>query len=385
MNLAIQKSVGLLLLIIIGFLLQKKLAGNDSLKGVKVIILSIALPATIFVALLKIELAQDLLLLPLLALLMNFLLFGSSYIALSAFGIKKNSSTRKTLLLLLPSLAPGLSCFPFLMEYLGENELALAALADVGNKIFVLIFLYLLAVHWFHQRQSSSIQQNTMAKVRGLLLSMINEPINVVIIIALIMLGFGFQLSSFPAFLENEILRLSSIMTPLVLLFIGMAVKINWKEFNLIFFLLSWRAGIAFCLSAIIVFLMPALSPSLILLLIVFPQSSCSFWPFAHMTAINNMEEHTPPKNKTFNTHFGLSVLACSLPFSTLLILCVFSFQSFFINPIYCLYVGVAMLIVSLFPFFITKIVYKKIPQSSTKEIPFFSKAVDAIEARKAS
>ena len=55
-------------------------------------------------------------------------------------------------MMLLPSLAPGLSCFPFIIVYLGDEYLALAALADVGNKIFVLILLYMLAMHWYHLR-----------------------------------------------------------------------------------------------------------------------------------------------------------------------------------------------------------------------------------------
>lgn len=385
MNLAVQKTVGLLLLILIGLFIQKKLSGKDSLNGIKVLILSVALPATIFVALLKIELAQNLLLLPLLALLINFLLLGSSYFALSAFGIKKNSSTRKTLLMLLPSLAPGLSCFPFLIEYLGENELAMAALSDVGNKIFVLIFLYLLAIHWFHQKQEHPSGKQGLSRIKGLLISMFNEPINIVIIVALVMLGLGLQLSSFPPFLENSILRLSTIMTPLVLLFIGMAVKVNWKELNLIFFLLSWRAGIAFCLSATLIYLLPALSPSLMLLIIVFPQSSCSFWPFAHMTAVNNMEENLVPKQKTFNTTFGLSVLACSLPFSTLLILGVFSFQDFFIDAQYCFITGIVILLITYFPFLINQFWKRKVEKTSAKEISIFSKVIDAIEARKAS
>ena len=53
MNEALQKTLELFLIILLGFLLQKKLPNKESLKGVKVLILSVALPATIFIALLK--------------------------------------------------------------------------------------------------------------------------------------------------------------------------------------------------------------------------------------------------------------------------------------------------------------------------------------------
>lgn len=385
MNLALQKTISLLLLIFLGFLLQKKVAGKDSLKGIKALILSVALPATIFVALLKIELTNNLLLLPVWVLALNFILLGSFYLALEAFGIQKNTPIHRTLLMLMPSLAPGLSCFPFIMEYLSEGELAMAALADVGNKIFVLIFLYLLAMHWFNKRFVQQQKNASWSKIKGLIVAMLNEPINLVMISALILLALGLNLSSFPLFLENTILRISAIMTPLVLLFIGMAVNIKWKDLNLIFFLLSWRAGISFCLSALIIFLMPTLSPALILLIIVFPQSSCSFWPFAHMSAVDSLEEKENTLNSTFNTKFALSVLACSLPFSTIIILGIFSFQAFFLNGLYVGILGLLLISISIWPVLINKLKFKVSKNEKVREVNFFTRLVEDIESRKAS
>lgn len=383
---AFQKTLGLLLLILLGFFLQKKVASKDQLKGIKVLILSVALPATIFVALLKINLASNLLFLPVMALVFNGILLGTSHLALGAFGIKRNTSTRKTLLMLLPSLAPGLSCFPFLIEFLGEEELAMAALADVGNKIFVLIILYIIAINWYHSQFSKdSDDGKSKGKLKSLLLSMLNEPINMVIISALLLLALGFNLSSFPVFVENTILRISALMTPLVLLFIGLSVKIKWKELHLIFFLLSWRAGITFCLSALVIMALPAMTPALILLLVVFPQSSCSFWPFAHMSAINGMEKNQHAVNKTFNTDFALSILACSLPFSTLIILSVFTFQSFFINPFYVGITGIVLLSVSLIPVIITKLGKSKVSEDSLEHGSSLARLVNDIESKQAS
>ncbi len=384
MSLGFQKAIGFLLLILLGLLLQKKIDNGQNLKGIKVLILSVALPATIFVALLKIELEMSLIILPVLALLFNFILLGASYFLLGSFGVKKHSSKHQTLLMLLPSLAPGLSCFPFIIEFLGDSELAMAAVADVGNKVFVLILLYMLAMHWYHQQFKTSKQGESGSKIKSLLLSLINEPINMVMIIAFVLLGLGIHLSSFPVFLENTILRLSTIMTPLVLLFIGMAVKIKWKELKTIFFLLTLRSGLTFILSAIFIYLFPALTPAIALLVIVFPQSSCSFWPFAHMSAVNTLEEKNKTLNKTFNTNFALSVLALSLPFSTLLIIGIFSFKSFFLDPFIVATIGLGFIGVSIIPMIINAI-QTTTSDRSIKEIPFFNRMIEDLRSKKAS
>ncbi len=258
--------------------------------------------------------------------------------------------------MLLPSLAPGLSCFPFLVVYIGDDSLALAALADVGNKVFGLILLYLLAMHWYHKRALKEAGTSTGGKLKSLFLSLINEPINIVIVLGMIMLSFGLDLSSLPGFLQNTVLSMKVLMTPLVLLFIGMAVRINPGEFGMILSLLVRRAGIAFLLSGIFVFLVPGLAPAMILLLVVFPQSSCSFWPYAHMSAISSMEDKDEQKEPTFDINFGVNILACSLPFSTLLIIGVFSFSDFFIPGINLVLLGMAMVIISFAPVLVQKL-----------------------------
>ena len=355
MNYALQKTLELLLIIGLGLLLQKKVA-KDDLKGIKTLILSVALPATIFVALLKIELKGSLLIFPLMALVFNFIMAIATKFLLASSLPKNEGAKKRTLTMLLPSLAPGLSCFPFIIVYLGDEYLALAALADVGNKIFVLILLYMLGMHWYHARAVKDLVATTSSKLKGLFLSMLNEPINLVIIVALVLLGFGLNLSSFPQFLENTIVKMSLIMTPLVLLFIGMAVRIKFREFGFIFSLLMRRAGITFLLSAIFVFLFPALAAPMILFIVVFPQSACSFWPFAHMSAVSTLEEKDEQKKPTFDINFAVNILACSMPFSTILIISIFSFSDFFVNPVVLTVTGIIMVAVTYIPYLITKL-----------------------------
>jgi len=325
---AIQKTFAILVLIGIGILLRGKIQSKEALSGVKVLILSIALPATIFIALLKIEVDTSLLYLPLGALVFNLLFLSIAFKGLPLLGFDKGGSSYRTMLMLLPSLAPGLSCFPFLAEYFGDESLAMAALADVGNKVFVLVLLYLLAMHWYYKGKEHS-QKN--GRLKSLVLSLLKEPVNLVIVLALLLLGVGMNFQSLPAFLQNSIGSMSAMMTPMILLFIGMAVKIKWDQFRKILQILMIRSGLGFLFSTALLFTIPEISPALLMVFILFPQSACSFWPFAHMAAVNQLEEGET--KKTFDLDMGLGVLACSLPFSCLLILAICSMGSMFSSP----------------------------------------------------
>ena len=255
----------------------------------------------------------------------------------------------------------------------------------LGIKVFVLILLYILAMHWYHLYAVDNAVRSNKNKLKGLLIAMFNEPINMVIIIAMVLLGFGINLSTFPAFLENTILRMSVMMTPLVLLFIGLAVRVKWHELKLIFFLLTWRAGITFCLSALFIYFMPELSVSMALLAVVFPQSSCSFWPFAHMSTVHTMEETSKPESPTFNINFALSVLACSLPFSTTLILGVFSFTEFFMHPLHLVITGMVLTLVSCVPFLLKKLKATRSGKPGLGDLTMLSGFTEEIEPERAS
>lgn len=351
MSIAIQKTLSLLLLIGVGFFLKNKLNKEEHKKGLKIIILNIALPAIIFVALLQIEIEPDLLILPLLALVFNLVILLVSRFVLPLYGIDQNGPMMRTLLMLLPSLAPGLSCFPFLVQYLGDEALAWGALADIGNKVFVLILSYLLAMHWYY-KSNRSVRHSGNQKIKGLLLTMLNEPINMVMIAAMILLSFGVTMEKLPLFLGESILQMKDMMTPLVLIFIGVAAVLKWDQVKMIVTLLSFRAGVAFILSGAFILLVPMPSEAAVLLAVVFPQSACSFWPYAHMSAISGMEklENMPAHKETFDLGLGLNMLAVSLPFSTLVILGVFSAGSYFVNPYHIFLSGAVMMLLAAVP-----------------------------------
>lgn len=340
MNPVLQKTLACVVFIVIGMLLKAKLNRREHVDGVKHLILTIALPATVFVALLGAKASVEMLFLPMLALGLNFVLFYATPVFLRILGLDINSSEGRTLRLLLPSLAPGLSCFPYILEYLGEDALANAAMADVGNKIFVLIFLFVVAMNWYY-RSNSDETINSRGKIKSLLLSLITEPINIVIIVAVTLLTLGINFESLPEFLSSTLSRMSLLMTPLVLIFIGLAVKLERRNLETTLSLLFCRSGVSLLLSVLLISLLSLSETTAILLSVIFPLSAVSFWPFAHMAIFNSREEENKVSSskRTFNMDVAVLVLACSLPFSTIIILTVLSSGEFF--------TGIPVLIVS--------------------------------------
>ncbi len=350
MSFALQKTLEILVVIFLGVLLKKKLSSPQQLKGIKILILSVALPATIFIALMKIELDPTMLALPLMAIGFNLIMFLITKHSTKWFFGKNEQDKKLTAMMLIPSLAPGLSCFPFIVIYLGDMQLGLAALSDVGNKVFVLLILYLIAMHYYNANRSVNIKPSLAGNVKKLLMVMFKEPINIVITVALVLLGIGYRFDTLPGFMTNTATAISVLTTPMVLLFIGLAVKVKFTELRQIFFILSWRSGIAFCLTALCMLLLPPLSPAMALLLLVFPQSACSFWPFAHMNAVSDLEMEEGNAKTTFDINFAVSVLACSLPFSTLIIITIFSLKDAFVNPVVVALVGIFAIGIALLP-----------------------------------
>ena len=321
---AIEKSLSLVIFIFLGILLKKKFSKGDEINGLKNLILTLALPATIFIALLKINIDKELLLLPVLAIIFNVLLFLVSPFLVALLGISKKSPMANTIRLLIPSLAPGLSCFPFILEFLGEGYLAKAAMADLGNKFFVLFILYLVAIRWHYQREVFGMG-TINDKLRSLFRSMITEPVNLFIIAALILLTFGISIDGLPSYISSTLDRLSLIMTPVVLLFIGLALKVKRKQFIQILSLLILRGAISLFVVAAVISIFSITINSDILLAIAFSFSACSFWPFAHISNIAYKEKDLPAEKRTFDVDMALSVLALSLPLSVLFILAMFT------------------------------------------------------------
>ncbi len=355
MDFTLQKTITFLIFIGIGLLLKLKFKSKEEVNGIKKIILNLALPATIAIALLGVQIDSGLLLLPIIALLLNYILFWSFPYLVSFIGLDKKSPQYRTARLLIPSLAPGLSCFPFILEFLGEDYLAKAAMADLGNKVFVLIILYLIAMNWHYKLRDQKNQKNS-AKVTALLKALITEPVNMFIVVALLLVSFGISMDSLPFVISNSLQRLSVLMTPLVLLFIGLAVKIQKKQLSQLISILFLRAGLVTSLCGIVVALGIITVNNDILLFLAFGLSACSFWPFAHISAVDSHEKAVKKKFKTFDSNFAVSILALSFPLSTGLILTILSSGDLFAKTPAIFTLSIVLIAIGFIPRLFTKV-----------------------------
>jgi malate permease and related proteins len=357
MNEAILKTLVLVLLIGLGLALKAKFKLKEQTNGIKEIVLSVALPSTIFIALMKIHLEISMLIVPLITLAFGFFMYWISPFAVAAFGVNKNSPAGRTMALLLPSLAPGLSSFPFILEFLGDESLALAAMADIGNKFFVLIFLYVIAMNMF-LKNTNAVKTNAKDKIKSLLISLIKEPINIILFVAIGLLCFGWNYETLPALVTGVFDKTSALMTPLVLIFIGLAVKLKQKNKGVVFSILLFRAGISLIFSALLISIMGIADSNLILLATAIPLSSVSFWPFAHISLFNSKEEEMdmPKDRKTFDVELAVMVLAISLPLSTILILGILSAGTYFAEAWKILLLGVGSMALGVIPYAISKL-----------------------------
>ena len=328
-----EKSLSFLILICIGIVFRAKVSNKEQVGTIKNLILTVALPAVILSALLKINLTASLIYPPLMVLVCNFLMFLSVRFLLPIFiKDKVNTDNRRTLMLMLPSYAFYLSCFPFLTEFADQNIIATAAIADTGNKLFILIFLYFIAMYWTYGRKLTIPNQNSRNQGSGWkkLVDVLLQPINFTLIVALSASLLGYRLDSLPSYFQDSLLYLRNLLTPCILIFIGLAVKVQGKEFQLILGLLLWRSGMAFTISAIALTLFD-FNFATMLLIVAFPQSSCSFLPYAQMSVFYEFDRR---RRKVFNPDLALSLLAFSLPFSSFTIVSIYSIGGFFTIPL---------------------------------------------------
>ena len=345
MSLVFSKITTFFLLILLGVLLKSKFKGKTEKGVLKTYILNVALPATIFISLISINIDIKYLYYPFLAILFNVLIFLASPYILKVAKLHKNPQKNRTLLLLLPSFAPGLSCFPIINEFLGSEALAKASLFDFGNKIFVLLFLFIFAFRLHHLTQKKQEIQSEKSYVT-IVKSIFLEPINILILVAVIILSTGNNISSIPPFLVDLINKIKGTLTPLVLIFIGLSIVFSKKVIIEIIPTLFLRAGLCLLIVTVMMQIFGVRLQNDLLFFMILALSSVSFWPFAHMTLIDKMEQKAGVKERTFDIGFGLNYLAYSLPFSTLLILVLLIKSELFFNLINNYYIAAGLLFI---------------------------------------
>lgn len=339
----IQKAIPLMVLIAIGYALQRKFKQPAAIGAIKTFIINAVLPAALFLSITTIDTQYNVFFLPAFALSINLYLLAVSIILARLIIPRLEKHKARTLILMFPSLAPALTAYPFIEEFLGKQGLAWAALADVGNKMFVLLGLYTLALHWQQQMAGGAKMNRTQFKTIGL--NLITEPANVAVILGLLWVGLKLNTTDLPPPLLDILQRLSACTTPLILFFIGVSFQLKVSQLKEILLILLARSASGFWFSAGAICLWHPSFPEEAMLAVILPQGGCSLWPLLYASQMNALEILKPGKKNlrrtpTFDTEFGLGLLTASIPVSICVSLTIFSSGSFFINPLHLGLVG---------------------------------------------
>ena len=177
-------------------------------------------------------------------------------------------------------VAPGISCFPIIEEFLGSEYLVKASFLDFGNKLFVLVFLLGLSFHLHRITQGIKKRKNKIS-IKSILKNIFLEPINAVLVISIIMLSFGFNVNDIPAIITDFISRLKDTLTPLVLIFVGLSIIFAKQALREIIPLLFIRAGISLFLIGLVGTFTDFGGVDDSTFYVILSLSSVSFWPFA--------------------------------------------------------------------------------------------------------
>lgn len=342
-----QKAIALMLLIVTGYVFRQNFRDPAAKGAIRYFILNVALPATIFLSVIEIDTQLDLLRLPSFALGVNFFLLLIGFLlAMTLFRGAEKSQTR-ALILLFPSLAPGLTVYPFIEQFLGKSGLAWAALADMGNKLFVLIGLYTLAIYWFQQSTAAKSQTSVKAQWGNIGRFLMTEPVNLAIVLGVVITSLHLS-PALPPALTNMIQRFAVCATPLIMFYVGISLNLKSFQFGTLLLVLLTKAGAGFLFSAAAILVLQPQSVEEVTLFVALPQASFSLWPLLHATKINSQQfiGASDPSASFFDTEFATALLAMSFPFSILVLLVVFSNGAFFASPAHLSLVGGGVLLV---------------------------------------
>ncbi|MGP1382214.1 MAG: AEC family transporter [Thainema sp.] len=359
-----QKAIALGLLIAVGYLLKGKFPDPSSVKTLRTLILNVALPATIFLSTLSINTDLNLALLPSFAIAINLVLIIVGF-GLTRWFMRDNRPPQvRALALLFPSLAPGLTVYPFIEQFLGRDGLAWAALADVGNKLFVLVGLYTLAFVWYQRsqtEQSKTAQQSapksskSSAQWLNVVRFLVTEPVNIAIVAGLGLAFFQVTPEALPPAVFSAINSLAACATPLILIYIGLSLNLKSLQLGKTLAILLARSGVGFLISAAAIALLQPTEPEALMLFVALPQASCSLWPLLHATTINQQAAQqsstqisgnsSTVSDSFFDVEFATALLALSFPFSISVLMIVFSNGMRFTQPLNLGLAGLAGLV----------------------------------------
>jgi len=303
----------LILLLIIGRVLQLKKNSVEHAVGFQTVIMSCFLPALSYVSLcnMGVEHLSHALVYALTTVCYCFFLMGGVAVLQLLTGFCETDSELRTLIMVFPGMAVGLSCMPYVQAAVsdlppGNMGPAQVSLADVGSDFFGLFLLYIIGALLVNNvrnnnrkalgdcfdipKRGRSMGGSALSLVQRMVFGYITEPANLAVLFALILLSLGPYRTDQQLVVGPAMTLLAACCSPAILLLIGVKLKTpSGPEFSLLA-ICVYRSGLALIFVATLHFAWD-LKPNEVLFWVFVCNSTMSFWPFAHMVTFTDKEK----------------------------------------------------------------------------------------------
>jgi len=300
-------------------------AAADLLRDV---ILKAALPATVLVALLRVDLEAAWLVLP--ALMLAWSLFMLVVLALwlpSAEGAVSAEQAR-TLMVCLPTSAPALVAFPFIAAVLGDAGVAQATAGFLGClAVFAIAPPFIVAV----LAPDAGARPKPARVAASALGRLVREPVSASAGLGLLLAGGGVEIDDVPPALAGLLESLQQLLAPLVLLYVGLSCRIERRLVALVLTVLSLRRGWSLLCAAGVRAGVPlgSIEPALV---VVLPMGTPSLLALSATWAGHDAGDAR--SRDRFDAAFGLATYAISLPYAMAAAGLTLAFASVTIDPV---------------------------------------------------
>lgn len=227
MILVIMKVLPIILILLLGVWMKKSgFVSADTIRGMKRITLSIALPCILFLTFFKAEMKPELLIL-------SAVIFAACLLEFAmGFLIKKlQKSTNPFYPSLFTTFLTGPIGYPLFIAYFGAGNLYKLAILDVGNSIFIFTVLTV-----FLSTVSCSINSTEKKSLSAHLKNLIKSPLTLSMFIGILLSlsGYSPAIEKFPA--AAALLEAVSLMAnsafPVILLIVGYELPFDFKNFR---------------------------------------------------------------------------------------------------------------------------------------------------------
>mmetsp|Transcript_46036 Transcript_46036/g.81682 ORF Transcript_46036/g.81682 Transcript_46036/m.81682 type:complete len:424 (-) Transcript_46036:121-1392(-) len=184
----VERALTLLFIIAIGKVLQARFPQKEPM-AVQKLLLQFLLPATLFQGLSKQKIeASHMIYFAGGAFLVLVRLLTGTLVSYAVFGQSchlEHTKLRRTALFSISSLAPALSVFPFVSEFVGAEYVGLGAMVDIPMKVYILILMPII-FRKLGEKTAMSSKDNQEGNVLGALALLLKDPMTLSVIFGII-------------------------------------------------------------------------------------------------------------------------------------------------------------------------------------------------------